>query len=229
MLDTTLLTSGWKSLLKEEFSKDYFLDLSAFLAEEISEGKQIYPPRNLIFNAFNFTPLEEVKVVILGQDPYHKEGQAMGLSFSVPPEQKIPASLRNVYKELQSDLGIEKPVHGDLSSWAKQGVFLLNAMLTVEHSKAGSHRKKGWQLFTDKVIQKLSEERDDLVFMLWGNFAKAKGSLIDENKHLILGAVHPSPLAGNGFLGNQHFSKCNEYLQSKHKEVIDWSLPLPKS
>ncbi len=162
--------------------------------------------------------------MILGQDPYHGPGQAMGLSFSVPKGIRPPASLKNIYKEMHSDVGLEIPAHGDLSSWAAQGVFLLNAMLTVEHKKAGSHKKIGWQTFTNAVIKKLSDERDGLVFMLWGNFAKEKKILIDEMKHYVLEAVHPSPLAGNGFQGCQHFSRANELLQKQGLEPIDWTL-----
>lgn len=187
-------------------------------------GKTIYPPGKLIFNAFNTTPFHDVKVVIIGQDPYHQPGQAMGLSFSVPDGVRIPASLRNIYKELKSDVHVEIQTHGNLTAWALQGVFMLNAMLTVEHGNAGSHRKIGWQSFTDAVIRKLSDEREGLIFMLWGNFAKSKKPLIDELKHHVLEAVHPSPLAGGAFLGCRHFSKTNDLLDKQGLTPIDWTL-----
>lgn len=219
------IEESWKTALAEEFQQEYFANIKTFLKEEMTAGKTIYPKGNLIFNAFNQVPLQEVKVVILGQDPYHGPNQAHGLSFSVPMGERVPPSLRNVYKELESDItGFEKPKHGNLEAWVKQGVFLLNASLTVEHKKAGSHKKIGWLKFTDAVIQKISEEREGVVFMLWGGFAKKKAALIDASKHLILEAAHPSPLAGSAFLGNQHFSKANAYLQEQGKEAIDWTL-----
>jgi uracil-DNA glycosylase len=219
------IEESWKVVLADEFQKPYFLAIKDFLITEKKAGKIIYPPAPLIFNAFEFTPFDAVKIVILGQDPYHGEGQAMGLSFSVPRTQKIPASLRNVYKELAANIeGFEIPTHGDLSSWATQGVFMLNAMLTVEHKKAGSHKKMGWQTFTDAVIQKLSDEREGLIFMLWGNFAKGKKVFIDTEKHYVLESAHPSPLAGNAFLGNRHFAKANEILESQGKKWIDWQV-----
>lgn len=221
------IEATWKEALSEEFQKDYFAQIKSFLKNANAEGKTIYPPGNLIFNAFNKVPLPEVKVVILGQDPYHGPGQAHGLSFSVPKTAKIPPSLRNVYKELLEDVpGFEKPKHGNLETWADQGVFLLNAFLTVEHKKAGSHQKIGWANFTDAVIKKISDERDGVVFMLWGNFAKKKAALVDAEKHLILEAAHPSPLAGPAFLGNQHFSQANAYLEKQGKTPIDWVLPV---
>lgn len=220
------IEDSWKAALKEEFEKDYFKTLADFLRTEKTSGKQIYPPGPLIFNAFNTTPFEEVKIVILGQDPYHNPGEAMGLSFSVPRGVRTPPSLVNIYKELYNDLSIPLAVHGDLTFWAEQGVFLLNAMLTVEHKKAGSHRKSGWQFFTDAVIRKLSEERENLVFMLWGNFAKQKRDLIDGNKHLILEAAHPSPLARGAYFGSRHFSKANSYLEEKGISLVNWRLPL---
>lgn len=219
------IEESWKEALVEEFQQEYFANIKAFLKEEMTAGKTIYPKGSLIFNAFNQVPLPDVKVVILGQDPYHGPNQAHGLSFSVPMGERVPPSLRNVYKELESNIeGFEKPKHGNLEAWVKQGVFLLNASLTVEHKKAGSHKKIGWLKFTDAVIEKISEEREGVVFMLWGGFAKKKASLIDASKHLILEAAHPSPLAGTAFLGNQHFSKANAYLQEQGKEPIDWKL-----
>ena len=217
------IEESWKRLLSEEFKAPYFQGIKDFLVKEKKAGKTIYPPGPLIFNAFNTTPLDQVKVIILGQDPYHGPGQAMGLSFSVPRSVKTPASLRNVYKELNTDIGMEIPNHGDLSAWAEQGVFLLNAMLTVEHRQAGSHKKIGWQTFTNAVIKKLSDEREGLVFLLWGNFAKAKKEFIDELKHYVLEAAHPSPLAGNRFLTCKHFSRTNELLLKQGLEPIDWN------
>ncbi len=213
---------SWKSVLSEEFDKDYFKELVSFLKQEKKQGKEIYPPGNLLFNAFEMTPWDEVKVVIIGQDPYHGPGQAMGLSFSVPAGVRIPPSLKNIYKELQTDIGMDIPAHGDLTGWADQGVLLLNAMLTVEHKKAGSHQKKGWEEFTDAVISKLDKEKEGIVFLLWGRYAQAKGEKIDRNRHLVLEAAHPSPLAGGKFFGNNHFSKTNSYLRSQEKSPIKW-------
>jgi uracil-DNA glycosylase len=188
-------------------------------------GKTIYPPGSLIFNAFNSTPFDKVKVVILGQDPYHGDGQAHGLCFSVQYGVKPPPSLVNIYKELKSDVGFEIPAHGNLQKWTEQGVFLLNAMLTVEANQPASHQKKGWEEFTNAVIQKLSKERSGLIFMLWGNFAQQKAVLIDETKHTILKAAHPSPFSAyNGFFGCKHFSKTNEILKAKGEEEIDWQV-----
>ena len=218
------IEESWKAVLKEEFDQAYFQSLATFLKKEKEAGKIIFPPGSLIFNAFNTTPFEDVKVVILGQDPYHNPYEAMGLSFSVPKGVRTPPSLRNIYKELNSDLGIPIPNHGDLTSWARQGVFLLNAMLTVEKNKAGSHKKIGWQDFTDAVIRNLSTHRENLVFMLWGGFAKKKNVLIDSSKHLVLEAAHPSPLAGGAYFGSKHFSKANAYLHSKGVAPIDWNL-----
>ncbi|HMQ48776.1 MAG TPA: uracil-DNA glycosylase [Saprospiraceae bacterium] len=218
------IEASWKIALQDTFEQDWFQNLAQFLRQEKSQGKTIYPPGSLIFNAFHATPFQEVKIVILGQDPYHNPGEAMGLSFSVPKGVRIPPSLQNVYQELHTDVGIPIPKHGDLSAWAKQGVFLLNAMLTVEKNKPGSHQKIGWQLFTDAVIRKLSEERSGLVFMLWGNFARKKRDLIQPDKHLILEAAHPSPLAGGAFKGCRHFSKANAYLTQQGKSPVDWNL-----
>ncbi len=218
------MEEGWKNLLIDEFSKPYFAEIRSFLKAEIAAGKKLYPPSKLIFNAFDSCPLNTVKVVIIGQDPYHGPGQAMGLSFSVPHDVRVPPSLKNIYKELHTDIGMEIPNHGDLSSWSKQGVFLLNAILTVEHKKAGSHRKLGWQKFTDSVITKLSEHKKNIVFLLWGNFAKSKEELIDSSKHLVLTAAHPSPLARGAFFGSKHFSKSNAYLIEKGLKPITWNL-----
>lgn len=218
------IDESWKKVLCDEFEKPYFLNLIQFLKEEKS-SKKIYPPGSLIFNAFNSTPFEKVKVVILGQDPYHGEGQAHGLCFSVQKGVKPPPSLVNIYKELNSDLQIPIPAHGCLQNWAKQGVFLLNAILTVVANQPASHQNRGWEIFTDVVIQKLSTERENLVFMLWGNYARNKANFIDNNKHLILTAAHPSPFSAyNGFLGCRHFSKANKYLIENHKEPVNWSL-----
>ncbi|MGH1336660.1 MAG: uracil-DNA glycosylase [Aureispira sp.] len=215
----------WKKALAEEFEKEYFGKIKDFLKTAHNEGKTIYPPAKLIFHAFDRVPLPAVKVVILGQDPYHGPGQAHGLSFSVPRTAKTPPSLRTIYKELMVDVeGFEKPEHGNLEKWADQGVFLLNAFLTVEHKKAGSHQKVGWGNFTDAVIQKISDEREGIIFMLWGNFAKKKAKLIDGSKHLILEAAHPSPLARDAYLGSKHFSQANAYLTKQGKETIDWIL-----
>ena len=218
------IEASWKKELLEEFEKPYFLQIVEFLKREKAQNKIIYPPGSQIFNAFNTTPFDQVKVIILGQDPYHGVGQAMGLSFSVSKNVAIPASLKNIYKEIQSDIGLPIPLHGDLTGWAKQGVFLLNAMLTVEASLASSHKNIGWQSFTDAVIQRLSTEKTGLVFLLWGNFAKAKKELIDTNKHLVLEAAHPSPLAGGAFFGCKHFSKTNEYLEKNGQISINWGV-----
>ncbi len=216
------IEDSWKIILTEEFQKQYFNDLVSFIKSEKAEGKTIYPPGPNIFQAFNSTPWEKVKVIILGQDPYHNPGQAMGLSFSVPQGTKLPPSLKNIFREIKTDLGIDLPDHGDLNSWASQGVFLLNAMLTVEEKKPGSHKKIGWQEFTNAVIKILSEKKEGLVFLLWGNFAKSKKDLIDGSKHLILEAAHPSPLARGAFFGSKHFSKTNDYLNSKNQKIINW-------
>ncbi len=218
------IEESWKQVLKDEFEAPYFQEVIGFLHRERAAGKIIYPPGPLIFNAFNSTPFGEVKVVILGQDPYLKSGEAMGLSFSVPRGIAIPPSLQNIYKELQEDLECPIPHHGDLTKWAAQGVFLLNAALTVEHGKPNSHAHCGWHAFTDAVIRKLSEQKEGLVFMLWGNFAKQKSALIDPFRHLVLEAAHPSPLARGGFNGCRHFSKANEFLASQQKETIDWCI-----
>lgn len=218
------MESGWKAQLLEEFSKPYFAQIKQFLNEEKQNGKVIYPPGPEIFNAFNLTPFDKVRVVILGQDPYHGPHQAMGLCFSVSQRVRIPASLQNIYKELQNDIGCPAPPHGDLTSWASQGVFMLNAILTVEKGKAGSHSKIGWQLFTDAVIKKISDVRSGVVFLLWGNFARSKKVLIDTSKHTVLEAAHPSPLARNAFSGCRHFSKTNHILAEQGQKPVNWSL-----
>lgn len=216
------LEKSWKDVLKEEFQKDYMKELQAFLVGEKKKGQLIYPSSPNIFNAFNYTPFDKVKVVIIGQDPYHGPNQAHGLSFSVQNGIKTPPSLLNIYKELQNDIpGFVIPQHGDLTNWAKQGVLLLNATLTVEAGKAGSHKKKGWERFTDEVIKKLSERRKGIIFLLWGKFAQSKAVLIDHSKHYFLVAPHPSPLA-RGFKGCQHFSKTNALLRKIGLQEINW-------
>lgn len=215
---------SWKEALEEEFSAPYFSRLKEFLLSE--KGRYpIYPPGSLIFNAFNHTPLDQVRVVILGQDPYHGKGQAHGLCFSVPAGIKPPPSLINIFKELNNDLGIPIPDHGNLEKWADQGVLLLNATLTVRANQAGSHQNKGWERFTNTVIRKISARRDEVVFLLWGRYAKIKKMLIDPAKHHILTAAHPSPFsAQNGFFGCRHFSKTNALLARNGSLPIDWSL-----
>ena len=216
------IESSWKEVLKEEFEKPYFEKLIGFIKSEY-KSKTIYPAGKNIFAAFNATSFDKVKVVILGQDPYHGPGQAHGLSFSVPEGIPHPPSLRNIFKELNSDLNVPVPKSGNLEKWARQGVFLLNATLTVRASNAGSHQNKGWEEFTDAVIQKLSEEKENLVFILWGAYAQKKGKLIDAEKHFIIKSVHPSPLsAHNGFFGSKPFSKTNKYLKSIGKSEINW-------
>lgn len=220
------MEASWKTALAAEFAQAYFQQIGDFLRAAKANGQVIYPPGSLILNAFNTTPFDLVKVVILGQDPYHNPGEAMGLSFSVPVGKRVPPSLVNIYKELHRDLGVPIAKHGDLTTWARQGVFLLNAMLTVEGGKPQSHQKIGWQTFTDAVIKKLSDERQHLVFMLWGGFARKKRELIDANKHLVLEAAHPSPLAGNAFAGSRHFSQANAYLEAHGATPISWALPV---
>ena len=218
------IEESWYQVLAAEFEQPYFADLKAFLIEE-KRQYVVYPSGSLIFNAFAHTPFDKVKVVILGQDPYHGKGQAHGLCFSVPNGVPAPPSLENMYKEIYNDLGIVPSASGNLESWADQGVFLLNATLTVRASTAGSHQKRGWETFTDKVIQTLSDERKHLVFLLWGNYARAKRSMIDPYRHLILEAPHPSPFsASSGFFGCKHFSKTNEYLRQHGIEPINWQV-----
>lgn len=217
------LPGDWQRYLGAEFEKPYIEALKCFLNEQEMKGKLLYPPLDLLFSAFDAAPLKNVKVVILGQDPYHGSGQAHGLSFSVPKGVAIPPSLRNVFKEVSQDLGLPIPSHGCLQAWAQQGVLLLNAVLTVESGVAGAHRGKGWELFTDKVIETLSRESDGVVFMLWGGYAHKKECLIDGAKHLVLKAVHPSPLSAyRGFLGCGHFSQANEYLLLRGRKPVDW-------
>ena len=216
---------GWKKVLNDEFQKSYFGQLTTFIKLEKEAGKIIYPPGKLIFNAFEQTPFEQVKVVILGQDPYHNPGQAHGLSFSVPDKVPLPPSLINIFKELKNDIGIECPPSGNLSKWAKQGVLLLNASLTVRQNEPGSHARAGWTIFTDEVIKKISDEKSGVVFLLWGNYAQEKQQMIDETKHFVLKAAHPSPLSANrGFFGCKHFSKTNEILMRENKTPIDWKI-----
>ena len=216
------IESSWKEHLKDEFKKPYFTDLTSFVKAEYTTQK-IYPPGKLIFNAFEKCPFDKVKVVILGQDPYHEPGQAHGLCFSVPDGINLPPSLQNIFKEIKNDLDIPIPKSGNLERWAEQGVFLLNATLTVRAHQAGSHQNKGWESFTDKVIHSLAKSGDHLVFLLWGAYAQRKGELIDSSKHLVLRSVHPSPLSAHrGFFGNHQFSKANEYLIANGKEPINW-------
>ncbi|HEC1542437.1 TPA: uracil-DNA glycosylase [Campylobacter upsaliensis] len=223
-LDKIKINADWLEFLEEEFKKPYFLDIKRQYIETLKAGKNIYPPANLTFNAFNLTPLNSLKIVLLGQDPYHKQNQAMGLSFSVPKGVPIPPSLRNIFKELNADLGVKIPQNGDLSAWARQGVLLLNAIFSVEENKPLSHSLWGWQEFSDNIIKKLSLEKEGLIFILWGKFAQSKKSFIDTRKHFILEAAHPSPLARQGFLGCRHFSKSNALLEKLGKEPIKWDL-----
>lgn len=219
------IDASWKEVITSIFKKESKAKLFDFLKEEQAK-QEVYPPKERVFEAFKLTPLDQVKVVILGQDPYHNLGQAHGLSFSVPKGVPLPPSLRNIFKELKNDIPhFENPSHGDLTSWAKQGVLLLNATLTVRAHQAGSHQKKGWEEFTDAIIRYISEECEHVVFLLWGGYAQKKSSLIDENKHLILFSAHPSPLSAyRGFFGCRHFSRTNHYLSLHHKTPINWSL-----
>jgi len=220
------IESSWKEVLTEEFDKPYFSYIPLHLKTEKSQGKIIYPPGPFIFNAFNTTPIDKIKVVIIGQDPYHGAGQAHGLCFSVQNGVPPPPSLVNIFKELKEDIGMTMPDHGNLTKWAEQGVFLLNASLTVRAGEPMSHSKIGWAQFTDAVIKTISEQKEHVVFLLWGKFAQDKKILIDETKHLILRAAHPSPLSAYaGFFGCKHFSKANDYLMSKGIDPVDWSLP----
>lgn len=216
------IEESWKEALMPEFSKDYFIRLTDFVRKEYHETT-VYPPGKLIFNAFNLCPFDKVKVVIIGQDPYHGPGQAHGLCFSVNDGIQPPPSLVNIFKEINSDLGKPIPQSGNLTRWAEQGVLLLNATLTVRAHQAGSHQRRGWEEFTDAVIRKLAEEKNNLVFILWGAYAQKKGAFIDRSKHLVLTSVHPSPLsAHSGFFGNHHFSLANDYLVRNGKTAIDW-------
>ncbi|MDP4264642.1 MAG: uracil-DNA glycosylase [Bacteroidota bacterium] len=219
------IEASWKEILKDEFNKPYFEQIVLHLKTEKAQGKTIYPPGQFIFNAFNTTPFDKVKVVILGQDPYHGPGQAHGLCFSVQDGVPPPPSLINIFKELHEDTGVDIPRSGNLTKWAEHGVFLLNASLTVRAGEPMSHAKIGWATFTDTVIKKISDKKEHVVFMLWGKFAQEKRVLIDETKHCILKTVHPSPLSANaGFFGCRHFSKANAYLVSKGIDPVDWSL-----
>lgn len=219
------IEESWKQQLKSEFNKDYFENITAFIKTEKAQGKIIYPPGSLIFNAFEKTPFDKLKVLLLGQDPYHGKGQAMGLSFSVPKGVRPPPSLINIFKELHDDIGIPIPSTGDLTPWAEQGVMLLNAALTVRAGEPNSHAKIGWHQFTDAVIKKLSDEKEGIVFLLWGSFAHQKQELIDQTRHCVLKAAHPSPYsADKGFFGCRHFSKTNQYLIKQNIDPIDWAL-----
>ena len=218
------MEDSWKAALRDEFDKPYFTSLVQELHRQKKEGITIYPPGNFIFRAFDLCPLDKVKVVILGQDPYHGPGQAMGLSFSVPQGIPAPPSLKNIFKEIENDLGIRMSGNTDLSPWARQGVLLLNAVLTVMAGAAASHSKLGWQQFTDAVISTISQKCTAVVFLLWGNYARSKAALIDSSRHHILEAAHPSPLARGAFFGCRHFSRTNEILVSEGKSPIDWKL-----
>ena len=227
--DRIKLEPSWKSHIGDYLLREEMTALGAFLRQRKSMGARIYPPGSQIFSAFDATPFDAVKVVILGQDPYHSAGQAHGLCFSVRPGVAIPPSLDNIFKEIQRDLGIARPDHGNLTPWAERGVLLLNAVLTVEDGRAGAHQGKGWEGFTDHVVDVLNREKEGLVFLLWGSYAQAKGKVIDTSRHRVLKAPHPSPLSAHrGFVGCAHFSATNEYLNRKGKTPIDWSLP-PRS
>ncbi len=217
------IESGWKSILNSEFNEEYFIKLTDFVKEEYKKNT-VFPPASLIFNAFNLCPFSQVRTVIIGQDPYHGPGQAHGLCFSVKDGVDFPPSLINIFKEINLDLGLARPDSGNLERWARQGVLLLNATLTVRAHQAGSHQRKGWEQFTDSVISIINQEKNNIVFMLWGAYAQKKGESIDRSRHLVLESVHPSPLsASRGFFGNKHFSKCNNYLTEKGLIPIDWS------
>lgn len=219
------LESSWQAVLENEFSKDYMMALDSYLRAQRSAGKVIFPPVDEIFLSLNSTPFESTKVVVLGQDPYYREGQAHGLSFSVKEGIRVPPSLRNIFKELHADLGCTTPAHGNLEPWARQGVLLLNSVLTVESGQPASHAGKGWERFTDKVVEKLNEQREHLVFILWGDYAQKKGKVIDRSKHLVLSSPHPSPLSAHrGFYGNHHFSMANTYLVQHENKPINWQL-----
>jgi len=219
------LENSWKERLADEFSQPYMAELRAFLLERKRRGATIYPPGKQIFNALNSTPFDRVRVVIFGQDPYHGPGQAHGLCFSVPEGVQVPPSLVNIYKEIGEDLGLKPPSHGNLQSWAEQGVLLLNAVLTVERGQASAHQGKGWERFTNRVVYELNEGRENLVFLLWGAYAMKKGEMIDRERHLVLTAPHPSPLSAHrGFFGCRHFSKSNAWLEKHGMEPINWGV-----
>lgn len=229
MCTATKLDQPWQRCLASEFNLPYMQGLRAFLKSELQAGKTIYPKPHQYFSALNLTAFDQVKVVILGQDPYHGEGQAHGLCFSVPPEMRTPPSLINIYKELKHDLDLDIPNHGCFVPWAKQGVLLLNSVLTVEQGKAASHQQQGWERFTDAVIMAINEQKDHVVFILWGSYAQKKGALIDKRKHLVIAGVHPSPLSAHrGFFGQGYFSKTNTYLCAHNQTPIDWLLPSKK-
>ena len=228
-LEQVALEASWKARIGDWLLRQDMQALSAFLRQRKSEGATVFPPGRQMFAAFDATPFEQVRVVILGQDPYHGPGQAHGLSFSVPPGVPVPPSLLNIYKEIEADLGIARPDHGCLLPWAQQGVLLLNAVLSVEQGQAGAHQGRGWEGFTDHVVDVLNREREGLVFMLWGSYAQKKGAVIDSRRHRVLKAPHPSPLSAHrGFLGCTHFSQANDYLRRHGQAAIDWSLP-PKA
>ena len=217
---------SWLAVLGDELEQPYMQELRAFLVAELTAGRRFYPPADRVFNALALTPFDEVRVVILGQDPYHGPGQAMGLCFSVPAGVPLPPSLRNIYDELQQELGLARPSSGDLTPWAERGVLLLNAVLTVAPGQAASHAGKGWERFTDRAIAELSVRRDGIVFLLWGRYAQQKGAIVDATRHHVLTAAHPSPLsASNGFFGCGHFSRANALLESGGREAVDWALP----
>ena len=220
------LEASWLGLLRDEFDSHYMRQLRAFLMEEKQSGWQVFPSGRDMFNALNSTAFDDVKVVILGQDPYHGEGQAHGLCFSVKPGVAVPPSLRNIYRELETDVGFVPPGHGFLQAWAQQGVLLLNSILTVRANQAGSHHGKGWERFTDRIVELLSQNKESLVFLLWGSYAQKKGAMVDRSRHLVLQSVHPSPLsASRGFFGNRHFSQANTYLKSHGKPTVNWQIP----
>ena len=224
--DLIKLDESWKALLSSEFNKDYMRNLKMFLKQQKQQQKIIFPKGSEYFQALNLAPVDKVKVVILGQDPYHGPGQAHGLCFSVRPGIAVPPSLKNIFKEMKQDLGIDQPQHGCLIPWAQQGVLLLNSVLTVEQHKAGAHQGRGWELFTDQIIHTLNKAHDNLVFLLWGSYAQKKGTVIDRERHLVLQSPHPSPLSAHrGFFGNRHFSQTNNYLAEHGKHPIDWLLP----
>lgn len=225
MSENVNIEESWEKLLHDEFEKSYFKELKQFLVDEKNKGAKIFPPGSQIFAAFNHTPFENVKIVLLGQDPYHSAGQAHGLCFSVNDGVKFPPSLQNIFKELKDDCGCEIPKSGNLIKWADQGVLLLNATLTVRENEAGSHQNKGWEIFTDTIIKTISDKKENVVFILWGRFAQSKENLIDSSKHLILKAAHPSPFSAyNGFFGCKHFLKTNNYLKEKKLPEINWQL-----
>jgi uracil-DNA glycosylase len=226
MTATIKLDESWRAPLREEFERPYMQALQQFLEEEKAAGKRIFPKGGEYFRALDLTPLDKVKVVILGQDPYHGEGQAHGLCFSVRPGVRTPPSLVNIYKELKSDLGLAPPRHGFLEHWAQQGVLLLNSVLTVEMGRAASHQKRGWEEFTDAIIRLVNSQAEPVVFLLWGAYAQRKAAFVDQTRHLVLKAAHPSPLsAHNGFLGCRHFSQANAFLEAKGRGAVDWALP----